>query len=167
MKNCISTCVPAHSLGHYWRKKPFRVVGTGIDRSSAWLESAKNFLLYPSRHILSQHPTHTPQTGYHGVTEVAKTAQMAKMAEKCINYIRSCHSAPYKPYGVGTRKHFFGSKSKKTKRFMIFDPPKKGGAFFTPPPPNSLQTSKKLVSSGGDLGGPDQKLIGGCVYWTN
>ena len=61
------------------------------------------------------------------------------MAEKCINCIkRSSHSAPYKPYGVGTRKHFFGSKSKKTKRFMIFDP-KKGGltfsTFLTPPTP--------------------------------
>ena len=27
-------------------------------------------------------PTHTPQSGYHGVTEVAKTANIAKMAEK-------------------------------------------------------------------------------------
>ena len=38
----------------------------------------------------------------------------------------SCHqrlsqSAPYKPHGVGTPKHFFGSNIKKTKRFMIFD----------------------------------------------
>ena len=69
---------------------------------------------------------------------------------------RSSHSAPYKPHRVGTRKHFFGSKSKKTKRFMIFDP-KKGGVIFstflTPPPPTSLKTSKKWVSSGGGLGG--------------
>ena len=70
---------------------------------------------------------------------------------------RSSHSAPYKPYGVGTRKHFFGSKSKKTKRFMIFDP-KKGGVIFStfltpphPPPP------KKWVSSGGGLGGSGPK----------
>ena len=27
-------------------------------------------------------PTHTPQNGYHGVNEVAKTANIAKMAEK-------------------------------------------------------------------------------------
>ena len=74
---------------------------------------------------------------------------------------RSSHSAPYKPHRVGTRKHFFGSKSKKTKRFMIFDP-KKGGSFFDnfdppspspPPPPTSLKTSKKWVSIGGGLGG--------------
>ena len=51
---------------------------------------------------------------------------------------------------------------------MIFDP-KKGGVIFstflTPPPP-PLKGSKKWVSSGGVWGGPDQKLIGGCVYWT-
>ena len=69
-------------------------------------------------------------------------------------------SAPYKPHGIGTRKHFFGSKSKKPKRFMIFDP-KKGGVIFstylTPPPPTSLKTSKKWVSSGGGLGGSGPK----------
>ena len=69
---------------------------------------------------------------------------------------RSSHSAPYKPYGVGTRKHFFGSKLKKTKRFMIFDP-KKGGVIFstflTPPP----TPPKKWVSSGGGLGGSGPK----------
>ena len=71
---------------------------------------------------------------------------------------RSSHSAPYKPHGVGTRKHFFGSKSKKTKRVMIFDPKKGGVIFFDifdppPHPPPSLKTSKKWVSSGGGLGG--------------
>ena len=82
------------------------------------------------------------------------------MAEKVQK--RSSHSAPYKPYGVGTRKHFFGSKSKKTKGFMIFDE-KKGGVIFstflTPPqpPPPSLKTSKKWVSSGGGLGGSGPK----------
>ena len=76
---------------------------------------------------------------------------------------RSSHSAPYKPHGVGTRKNFFGSKSKKTKRFMIFDP-KKGGVIFFDifdppphPPPPSLKTSKKWVSSGGGLGGSGPK----------
>ena len=32
-------------------------------------------------------PTHTPQSGYHGVTEVAKTANIAKMAENGINWL--------------------------------------------------------------------------------
>ena len=38
-------------------------------------------------------PTHTPQSGYHGVTKVAKTADIAKMAEKGIN----CHNRLYTP----------------------------------------------------------------------
>ena len=109
-------------------------------------------------------PTHTPQSGYHGVTEVAKTTNIAKMAEKCMN---SPHSTPYKPHEVGTRKHFFGSKSKKTKRFMIFDPKKRGGCHFltppTPPTPRLPQNLKKVGFKwgGGVWGGPDQKLIGG------
>ena len=68
---------------------------------------------------------------------------------------RSSHSAPYKPHGVGTRKHFFGLKSKKTKRFIIFNP-QKGGSFFDPPP-ISLKTSKKWVSSRGGGGGSGPK----------
>ena len=51
-----------------------------------------------------------------------------------------------------------GSKSKKTKRFMIFDP-KKGGVIFSTflPPPPPLKGSKKWVSSGGGLGGSGPK----------
>ena len=82
---------------------------------------------------------------------------------------RSSHSAPYKPYGVGTRKHFFGSKSKKTKRFMIFNP-KKGTVIFstfltppptppTPPPPPHLPQNLKKVGFkwGGSRGGSGPK----------
>ena len=32
-------------------------------------------------------PTHTPQSGYHGVTGSAETANIAKMAKKWINCI--------------------------------------------------------------------------------
>ena len=67
----------------------------------------------------------------------------------------SSHSAPYKPHGVGTREHFFSSKSKKTKRFMIFDP-KKGGVIFStfliPPTPPSLKNSKKVGFKWGGSG---------------
>ena len=35
-------------------------------------------------------PTHTPQSGYHRVTEVAKTADIAKMTKKCISRISAC-----------------------------------------------------------------------------
>ena len=77
---------------------------------------------------------------------------------------RSSHFAPYKPNGVGTGKHFFGSKSKKTKRFMIFDP-KKGGVIFstflTPPPPPHPpplpQNLKKVGFKWGGLGGSGPK----------
>ena len=40
-------------------------------------------------------PTPTPQSGYHGVTEVAKTANTPKMAEKCINCISARHTLPH------------------------------------------------------------------------
>ena len=69
---------------------------------------------------------------------------------------RSSHSAPYKPHRVGTREHFFGSKSKKTKRFTIFDPKKGGGGhffdIFDPPPPPPLPENLKKV--GFKWGGP-------------
>ena len=69
--------------------------------------------------------------------------------------------SPYKPNGVRTRKQLFGSKLKKTKTFMIFNPKTEGVIFFdifdppTPPP----TPSKKCVSSGGAgvQGSLDQK----------
>ena len=88
------------------------------------------------------------------------------MAEKVHKLCkRSSHSAPYKPHGVWTRKQFFGPKSKKTKRLMIFDPkkgkihdfrPKKGGVdFLTPPPapPPFSQNLKKVGFKWEGLGG--------------
>ena len=79
------------------------------------------------------------------------------MAEKCINRIIACPSLPHTPV-VGTRKHFFGSKWKKIKRFMIFGQKLGGGGlstFLTPP----LKSPKKRVSSGGGggLGGSGPK----------
>ena len=142
-----------------------------MDRPSAGLETAKmSFRILVGIHCHNI-PTHTPQSGYHGVPEVAKTPNIAKMAEKVHKlHQRSSHSTPYKTHGVGTRKHFFGSKSKKTRRFMIFDPKKGGGHFFDifdpPPHPPPSKPQKSGLQVGGVWGGPDQKLIGGCVYWT-
>ena len=51
-----------HSLGHYWWTQLFRVFDMGFDRPPAGLETAKNVLSYTSRHILSNIPTHTPQS---------------------------------------------------------------------------------------------------------
>ena len=50
VKNCINRLC-AHSPGHYWWKQSFCVFGTGCDRLSARLETAKKVLPYPSRHI--------------------------------------------------------------------------------------------------------------------
>ena len=110
--------------------------------------------------------SHTPQSGYHGATEVAKTANIAKVAGKVTNCTSARPTPPHtNPMDPGPGNTFSAQNRKKTKRFMIFDPQKGAGSFFDPP--TSLKTSKKWVASGGSgVGGPDQKLIGGCVYWT-
>ena len=77
---------------------------------------------------------------------------------------RSSHSAPYKPHGVRTWEHFFGSKLKITKRCKVFDPKKGGGSFFrhflTPPPPPPLSEAPKSGSQVGG-GGSGPKTHGG------
>ena len=89
-------------------------------------------------------PTRTPQSGYHGVTEVAKTTNIAKMAEECINCISARPTPPHtNPMESGPGNTFSAQNRKKTKRFMIFDPKRGGVVFFdifespppTPPPP--------------------------------
>ena len=167
--------VPAHSLGHYWWKQPFRVFSTGIDRPSATLQTAKKtpfrILVGIYYHVI---PTHTPQTEYHGVTEVAKTANIPKMAKKCINRTSARPTPPHtNPMESGPGNTSL-AQSKKNQKIHVSRPQKRGGHFFDifdppPPPATSLKTSKKWVSSGGGLGGgggPDQKLVGGCIYWT-
>ena len=164
VKNCISRlCTgPFTHESHYCWKQSFRVFGTGFDRPSARLQAAKTTFCILFGIDCHGIPACTLQSGYRRVTEVAKTANITKMAEKCINC--SCHSAPYKPHGVGTRKHFFGSTSKKTKRLMIFRPKRRGGVIFstflTPPPPsppNLPQNLKKLGFKWGALGGSGPK----------
>ena len=88
-------------------------------------------------------PTRTPQSGYHGVTEVAKTTNIAKMAEECINCISARPTPPHtNPMESGPGNTFSAQNRKKTKRFMIIDPKKGGVVFFDifdppahPPPP--------------------------------
>ena len=46
--------------GYQARYQQFCIFGTGFDRPSARLQTAKNVLSYPSRHILSQHPHSHP-----------------------------------------------------------------------------------------------------------
>ena len=72
-------------------------------------------------------PTHIPQSGYHGVTEVAKTANIPKMAEKCISCARptSPHTNPMES-GPGNT---FSAQNKKNQKIHDFRP-KKGGVIF-------------------------------------
>ena len=113
-------------------------------------------------------PTQTPQSGYHGVTEVAKTANTTKMDGKCRNCISAHPTPPHtNPMESGPGTLFRLKIGKKTKRFMIFDP-KKGESFFDPPTAPHLPQNLKNVGFrwGGFGGGADQKLSGGCAYWT-
>ena len=106
--------------------------------------------------ILSQHPNSHPSEwvprGHRGCQN-RKHSKNGRKVHKL--HERSSHSAPHKPHGVRTRKHFFGSKSKKTKRFMIVDP-KKGGSIFALPP-TSLKSSKKVGFKWGGSGGSGPK----------
>ena len=155
MKNCISRlCTsPFTQVSHYWWKQSFHVFGTGFNRPSARLQTAKNVLLYPSRHILSQHPHPHPSEWVPRGHQGRQNRQHSKNRRKVHKHERSSQSAPYKPHGVGTRKHFFGSKSKKTKRFMI-STQKKGGSIFDPPPPYPPPLPKNLKKVGFKWGGP-------------
>ena len=61
-------------------------------------------------------PTRTPQSGYHGVTEVAKTANIAKMAEECINCISARPTPPHtNPMESGPGNSFSAQNRKKPK----------------------------------------------------
>ena len=61
-------------------------------------------------------PTHTPQSGYHGVTEVAKTAIIAKMAKKCINCTSARPTPPHtNPIVSGPGNTFSAQNRKKPK----------------------------------------------------
>ena len=62
VRNFISRlCIgPFTNVSHYWWKQSFPVFGACFDRPSTGLQVAKNILLYPSRHILSQHPHSHP-----------------------------------------------------------------------------------------------------------
>ena len=103
-----------------------------------------------------------------------------------VHKLRSSHSAPYKLHGVGNRKHFLGSISKKTKRFMIFRPPsqnlqkvgfKWGGLEGSGPKTHCgmrlldeimiLQRVKQFNSLGwGTRRGPKRPKMGGYVVFS-
>ena len=76
-------------------------------------------------------PTRTPQSGYHGVTEVAKTTIIAKMAEKCINCISARPTPPHtNPMESGPGNTFSAQNRKKNQTIHDFRPKKRGVVFF-------------------------------------
>ena len=61
-------------------------------------------------------PNHTPQSGYHGVTEIAKPANIAKMAENCINCMSARPTPPHtNPMELGPGNTFSAQNRKKPK----------------------------------------------------
>ena len=61
-------------------------------------------------------PTQTPQSGYHGVTEVAKTANIVKLAGKCINCISARPTPPHtNPMELGPGNIFSAQNRKQPK----------------------------------------------------
>ena len=117
-------------------------------------------------------PAHTPRSGYHGVTEVAKTANIAKMAEKCINCRTARPTPPHtNPMELGP-ENICLAQNRKNLKDSWFSTPKKVAVIFSsplhPPPPHPplMTAQNRGFQVGGVWGGPDQKLIGGCVYWT-
>ena len=140
---------------------------TGSQRGERLQKASFGILVGIYRHNI---PTHTFQSGYHGVTEVAKTANIPEMAEKCINCISARPTLPHtNPMESGPGNTFSAQNKKKTKRFMIFDL-KKGGVIcstFLPPPP--LQNFKKVGFKWGGSGGVRTKNSLRDVfiaYWT-
>ena len=67
VKDCISRLcsTPCTHVSHYWQKRSFHVFDTSHDLPWGGLEAAKNVFLYPSSHILSQHPFLHPSEWYH------------------------------------------------------------------------------------------------------
>ena len=123
-------------------------------------------------------PTNTPHSGWHGVTEVAKTANTAKMAKKTMLCTRACptppHTNPMESVSGITFSAIYGGEQKN------YDfQPKKGGenifsTFSTPPDPHPqpvpcLKSHKKMGCNGtGYRGIPTKNSFGdACVGQIN
>ena len=111
-------------------------------------------------------PTHTPQSGYHGVTELTKTANTPKMAEKSINCTNARPTRPIQTPWSWDPETLFRLKIEKNQKIHDFPPKKRGVIFMTPLPSSSKPKKSGFQVGGGRRGGPDHKLMGGCVYWT-
>ena len=74
-------------------------------------------------------PIHTPQSGYHGTTEVAKTANIAKMAEKSMNCTSACPTLPHTNPMELRPGNTFSAQNQKNQRINDFRR-NKGGMIF-------------------------------------
>ena len=106
-------------------------------------------------------PTHIPQSGYHGVTEVAKPPNIAEMAEKCINCMSARPTSPIQTLWSRDPETLFRLKIEKNQKIHDFRPKKKGGSFFDPPtpqpPPHLPENLKKVGFKWGVWGGSGPK----------
>ena len=142
---------PFTHLSYDWRKQSFCVFGTGVDMPSAALETAKNVLSYPSRHILSQHPHSHPSEWVargHGGRQNRQHSKKGRQVHK------ASHSAAYKPHGVGTQRRFLRLKiEEKPQNIHDFRSKIRGGGVIFWTPPHLPQNLKKWVSNEGVTGG--------------
>ena len=61
-------------------------------------------------------PNYTPQSGYHGVTKVAKNAEIAKATKNCINCISACPTPLHtNPMELGPKNTFSAQNGKNQK----------------------------------------------------
>ena len=105
---------PFTHVGHYWLKRSFRIFGTGCERP--YKKTSFCILVGIYCHNI---PTHTPQSGEHGVTEVAKTANIAKMADQCITCMSACPTPLHtNPMESGPGNTFSAQNPKKTKKIQ-------------------------------------------------
>ena len=114
---------PIHSRGHNWWKQLFRVFSMGFDRPSASLETAKNIIAYPSRHILSQHP-HSYSSDW--VARVHQNRQHSKDGWKGIQNGRF-HGYSWRTWCVRGARHDTGD----VPRLILIPPPPGRFAIFT------------------------------------
>ena len=116
VKNCISRLCTSPFTRPLLVETVIFVFGTGCEQPKARLETAKTFsriLVGIYCHNIS---THGPQSGYHGVTEVAKTTNIPKMTEKGINYISARPTPPHtNPIESGPGNTFSAENRKKPK----------------------------------------------------
>ena len=157
MKNCISTLCTGPFTRPLLVETAFWCLwhrhGPALGRARDCKKTSFRILLGVYCHNI---PTHTPQSGYHKVAEVAKTANAAKMAEKCINRKSARPTPPHTNPMESEAGNTFSAQNRTKPKDSYFSTQKKGGSFFDPPttpPPPPPQPPSKPQKSGFQMGG--------------